>query len=219
MNFFIDCYIPSLKKEIKINKLCFGDFYECALYIENKDYESLNQAFEDICKKATREYDIFSNLDKFSILLQLYTFYINPILKLSAKDYEGNNVTYEIFLKDILKKIKNYNINEFYIPKKLFYSKANEILEESNKTIQEIKNHLKTNKILLFEIPEMIKGIPKIYMNCYDNSLFHFLRIVYSENQKNIIKKIKRLKKEYNFLLDEIYSMTPKEISIFLETK
>lgn len=219
MDFFIDCYIPSLKKEIKINKLCFGDFYQCNLYIDNNDYVNLNETFDRICQKSTKEYNNLNNLDKFSILLQLYVFYINSILKLSAKDNNDNKITYEILLKDVLKKIKKYDIDDFYIPKKIFYLKASEILNESNKNIEEIKNHIKKNKIRLFETPEIIKGIPKIYMNCFDNSLFYFLKILYSENYKNFIKKIKILKKDYNFLLDEIYNMSPKEIAMFLGTK
>lgn len=219
MDFFINCYIPSLKKEIKINKLSFGDFYQCNLYIDNRDYVNLNETFEKICKKTVKEYNVLNNLDKFYILLQLYVFYINSILKLSAKDNEDNKITYEILLKDVLNKIKKYNIDNFYLPKKLFYLKASEILEESKKKVEEIKKHIKKNKIQLFETPEMIKGIPKIYMNCFDNSLFYFLKILYSENPKNIIKKIKTLKKDYNFLLEEIYNMSPKEIAMFLGTK
>jgi len=82
MDFYINCYIPSLKKNIKINKLCFGDFYQCNLYIDSKDYDNLNETFEKICEKSCSSYKNLNNLDKFSILLHLYCFYLNSILKL-----------------------------------------------------------------------------------------------------------------------------------------
>ena len=219
MDFFINCYIPSLKKEIKINKLCFGDFYQCNLYIQNKDFENLNKTLDKICQKSTNEYQILNNLDKFSILLQLYIFYLNSILKISAKDNDGNKITYEIFLKDIINKIKEYDILNFSIPKNLYYSSVSEILKETNKNAEDIKKYIRKNKKQMFEIPEIISGVPKIYINCFDNSLFHFLRILYSENIKKILNKIKILKKDYNFLLEEIYTMSPKEIGMFLDAK
>jgi hypothetical protein len=219
MDFLIECYIPSLKKQIKINKLCFGDLYQCNLYIQNKDFENLNKTFNNICQKSTKQYDILNNLDKFSILLHLYVFYLNPILKLSAKDNENNKVSYDVFLNDLFNKIKKYNISEFNLPKQMYYSNVNDILKETKENADNIKKHIKTNKIQMFEIPEMIKGISKVYINCFDNSLFHFLRILYSENIKNLFKKIKILKKDYNFLLEEIYDMSPKEIAMFLDTK
>lgn len=219
MDFFINCYIPSLKKEIKINKLSFGDFYQCNLYIQNKDFEKLNETFNKICQKSTKEYNILNNLDKFAILLQLYVFYLNSILKLSAKDNENNNITYEVFLKDIFNKIKKYNISDFPLPKNLYYSNVGEILKETNKNTEKIKEHINQNKILIFEIPETIKGVPNVYINCFDNSLFHFLKILYSENIKNLFKKIKTLKKDYYFSLDEIYSISPKEMDMFFKTK
>jgi hypothetical protein len=219
MDFLINCYIPSLKKQIKINKLCFGDLYQCNLYIQNKDFENLNETFNSICQKSTKQYDVLNNLDKFSILLHLYVFYLNPILKLSAKDNENNKVSYDVFLNDLFNKIKKYNISEFNLPKQLYYSNVNDILKETKENADVIRKHIKTNKIQMFEIPEMIKGISKVYINCFDNSLFHFLRILYSENIKNLFKKIKILKKDYNFLLEEIYTMSPKEIAMFLDTK
>jgi hypothetical protein len=219
MDFLIECYIPSLKKQIKINKLCFGDLYQCNLYIQNKDFENLNKTFNNICQKSTKQYDVLNNLDKFSILLHLYVFYLNPILKLSAKDNENNKVSYDVFLNDLFNKIKKYNISEFNLPKQMYYSNVNDILKETKENADNIKKHIKTNKIQMFEIPEMIKGISKVYINCFDNSLFHFLRILYSENIKNLFKKIKILKKDYNFLLEEIYDMSPKEIAMFLDTK
>jgi hypothetical protein len=219
MDYFINSYIPSLKKEIKINKLSFGDFYQCNLYIENKDFENLNEIFNNICQKSTKEYPNLNNLDKFSILLHLYVFYLNSILKLSAKDEEGNRITYEVFLKDVFNKVKEYNILEFNLPKNLYYSSVNDILKETDEKADNIKQHIKENKIQMFEIPEMIKGVPKVYINCFDNSLFHFLKLIYSENTKNVFKKIKILKKEYNFSLEEIYSLSPKEIAMFLGTK
>ena len=85
--------------------------------------------------------------------------------------------------------------------------------------MESIKNHIDKNKILMFKIPSFIKGIPKVYINCFDNTLFYFCKLLYTSNLLNFYKKIKILKKDFNFLLSEIYDMSPKELDIFLNTK
>jgi hypothetical protein len=86
-------------------------------------------------------------------------------------------------------------------------------------TVEEIKEHILKNKILLFDVPEVIKGIPKVYLNCFDNTLFYFSKLLYSTNFKDLYRKIILLKKHFNFSLSEIYSLSPKELDIFLNTK
>lgn len=219
MDFFTKCYIPSFKENLKVNKISFGDYFQLNSYISNKDFENTNEIFNLICEKSLKNSKELSNLDKFSILMHLNCEYLDPILKLSAKDEESNSITYEVFLKNVIKELEKYNINEFKLPKQLYYSSASNILKETGKNIEEIKEHIENNKILMFEVPEMIKNIPKVYFNCFDNSLFHFLKLVYSSNMNNLYKKIKTLKKEYNFLLSEIYEMSPKEMDMFLRNK
>lgn len=219
MDFFTKCHIPSIGKELKINKLCFGDYFQLNSYIINKDFENINETFESICKKSLKNIQNLTNLDKFIILIHLNCEYLEPILKLSAKDEDSNPITYEIVLKNVIKESKKYRFDKFAIPRYLYYSDANDILKETGKNIEDIKEHIEENKILMFEVPEMIKNVPKVYFNCFDNSLFHFLKLVYSANIKNLYKKIKILKKDYNFLLSEIYEMSPKEMDMFLNNK
>jgi hypothetical protein len=64
-----------------------------------------------------------------------------------------------------------------------------------------------------------ISAVPNTYINCFDNSLFKFLKFLYREKTENIYKKIKFLKKSCNFHLSEIYQITPKEIELFLSKK
>lgn len=219
MDFFIKCYIPSLKNDVNINKISFGDYFQLNSYFENNDLENANIIFEKICEKSLNCSKNICNLDKFSILIHLHSCYFSSILKLIGKDKESNKVNYEISLKHIIKEIKKYQFDEISLPKKLYYSNISDILNETNQNIEDIKKHIEKNKILMFECPDIIKNISKIYFNCFDNTLFHFLKLVYSTNLKILYKKIKILKKDYNFLLSEIYEMHPKEIEFFLSSK
>lgn len=219
MDFYTNFYAPTLKKEIKVNKLTFGDYFKLNSYIENSDYININNTLNEICEKSLMNDLKFSNLDKFSLLLHLKQFFLDPILKLSAKDSESNQISYELILKDIIKRCNKYEKNNIILPSQLYYENANDILKETGHTIGEIKKNINENKILMFDVPDFIKGIPKIYINCFDNTLFYFCKVLYSSNLSNFYKKIKILKKDFNFLLSEIYDMHPKELDIFLNTK
>jgi len=218
MDIFTKCHIPSIGEELKVNKLCFGDYFQLNSYISNNDFENISNTFDLICQKSLKATNL-TNLDKFILLMHLNCEYLEPILKLQAKDNESNSVTYEIFLKDVINKSKKYELDNFPLPKQFYYSDVNDILKETGKSTEEIKEHIEKNKILMFEIPDMIRNIPNVYFNCFDNTLFYFLKLVYSTDKNNIYGKIKKLKKEYNFLLSEIYEMSPKEIALFLSDK
>jgi hypothetical protein len=101
----------------------------------------------------------------------------------------------------------------------MYYADVNEILNETGNSIDSIKKHINDSKTLMFEVPDFIKGIPKIYLNCFDNTLFYFSKLLYTSNLQNMYKKIIFLKKNFNFLLSEIYDMDPKELEVFLNTK
>ena len=219
LNFYTKCYIPSLNDEIKIKNISFGDYFQLNSYIKDSDYESMNEVFDKICYKSFNDSNNLTNIDKFIILLHLKVNYIDPVLKLSAKDIDSNNVTYEVILNEVIKMSKEYKINNFKLPKKLYYSSTNDILKETGNNIDIIKKHINDNKILLFQVPEVIKGNPKIYLNCFDNTLFYFYKLVYASKLQILYKKIIFLKKNFNFSLSEIYDMNPKELELFLNTK
>ena len=219
MNLYTKCYIPSLKNEIKIKNITFGDYFKLNSYIENSDYDTINDGFNEICEKSSSDYNLLTNIDKFIILLHQKINFINPILKLSANDEDSNIISYEILLHNILKESFKYNIDSIKLPKNMYYADVNEILNETGNSIDSIKKHINDSKILMFEVPDFIKGIPKIYLNCFDNTLFYFSKLLYTSNLQNMYKKIIFLKKNFNFLLSEIYDMDPKELEVFLNTK
>ena len=219
MNLYTKCYIPSLKNEIKIKNITFGDYFKLNSYIENSDYDTINDGFNEICEKSSSDYNLLTNIDKFIILLHQKINFINPILKLSAKDDDSNSISYEILLHNILKESFKYNINSIKLPKNMYYGDVDDILNETGNSIDSIKKHINDSKILMFEVPDFIKGIPKIYLNCFDNTLFYFSKLLYTSNLQNMYKKIIFLKKNFNFLLSEIYDMDPKELEVFLNTK
>jgi hypothetical protein len=152
-------------------------------------------------------------------LLNLYIFHIQSILKISAKTENGESSVYEIFLKIVLDNCKKYEIADFKIPQKIYYSDSDEILNETGEKYEDIEKHIYSNKIQMYDVPDFLKGVPMVYFNCFDNSLFHFCKLLYKTNTKHLYNKIKTLKKNYNFTLSEIYDMSPKELEIFLETK
>jgi hypothetical protein len=219
MNFYTNFYIPTLKKEIIVNKITFGDYFEFNSYIENSDYVNANNVLNTICEKALITPQKLTNLDKFSLLLHLKIQFLDPILKLSAKDHESNSITYEIVLKNIMDNCLKYKSDNIILPNELYYKDVEDILKETGNNIDKIKKNINENKILMFDVPSFVKGIPKIYLNCFDNTLFYFCKVLYSSNLFNFYKKIKILKKDFNFLLSEIYNMNPKELDIFLNTK
>ena len=219
MNLYTKCYIPSLKSEVKIKNITFGDYFRLNSHIENSDYETINDEFNEICEKSSSNYNILTNMDKFVILLHQKINFINPILKLSAKDEDSNIISYEILLHNILKECFKYDTNSIKLPKNIYYSDVSDILNETGNNVDSIKRHINDNKILMFEVPDFIKGIPKIYLNCFDNTLFYFSKLLYTSNLQNMYKKIIFLKKNFNFLLSEIYDMDPKELEVFLNTK
>lgn len=219
MDFYTNCYIPSHKKEFKINKLTFGDYLQLNSYIETSDYVAVNHTFNIICQKSLGTLEDITNLDKFFVLIHLKNQFLSPILRLSGKNEEKESATYEVVLKEVLENCKKYNFEDFNLPKSLYYKDSEEILKETLQTVEEIKEHILKNKILLFDVPEVIKGIPKVYLNCFDNTLFYFSKLLYSTNFKNLYRKIIILKKHFNFSLSEIYSLSPKELDIFLNTK
>jgi hypothetical protein len=219
MNFYTNCYLPTYKKEIKINKLTFGDYLQLNLHIKESDYIAINNMFDVICEKSLGSIENVSNLDKFFVLIQLKNNFLSPVLRLSGKNEEGKNATYEVVLKDILKNCKKYNNSSFKLPKSLYYIDSSDILNETSKTIEEIKQHISNNKISMFDIPDIIKNIPNVYLNCFDNTLFYFSKLLYSTDLKNLYRKVIFLKKNLNFSLSEIYDLSPKELDIFLNTK
>ena len=219
MDFFTNCYIPSNKKEYKINKLEFGDYLQLNSYIESSDYVAINHIFDVISKKSLGTLENITNLDKFFVLIHLKNEFLSPILRLSGKNEEKESAAYEVVLKEILENCKKYNSDNFHLPKSLYYRDSEEILKETFQDVDEIKEHILKNKILLFDVPEVIKGIPKVYLNCFDNTLFYFCKLLYSVNLKDLYRKIIFLKKQFNFSLSEIYSLSPKELDIFLNTK
>jgi hypothetical protein len=219
MNFYTNFYTPTLKKEIRVNKITFGDYFELNSYIQNSDYINANNVLNTICEKSLVDSYKLTNLDKFSLLLHLKIEFLDPVLKLLAKDSDENSITYEVILKNIVDKCKLYKNENIVLPSQLYYADANDILKETGNSIDEIKRNINMNKILMFEVPEFIKGIPKLYLNCFDNTFFYFCKVLYSSNLSNFYKKIKFLKKDFNFLLSEIYNMNPKELDIFLNTK
>lgn len=219
MDFYTNCYIPSLKKEISLNKITFGDYFQLNSYIQNSDYLAVNQTLNKICEKSCKEYNQLKNLDKFIILIHLKSIFLDPILKLKAKNNDGDKITYEVLLNSIIENCKKYKTENFNLPKNLYYKDVKDILKETNLKIDDIKTHIDSNKLLMFEVPEMIKNVPKVYFNCFDNTLFYFSKLLYSNNLLNLYKKIAILKKNFNFLLSEIYDMSPKELDIFLNTK
>jgi hypothetical protein len=218
MDFYTKCYIPTLKKEIRINSIKFGDFVKINNYIQNRDYESINQIFNEICENTNKFPVKIKNLDKFYILLHLKNFFFDPSLRLSGKNDE-ESVIFDVLLTDIMKKCLNYDFKNFELPEHLYYKNVEDILKENGQNIEEIKKHINSNKILMFDMPDFIKGIPKVYINCFDNTLFYFCKTLYSSNLSNIYNKIIALKKKFNFSLDEIYNMNPKELDLFLKTK
>jgi hypothetical protein len=218
MNLYTNCYIPSKKKEYKVNKLTFGDYLQLNLYIESSNYNAISEIFNAICEKSYGSLNL-SNLDKFFILIHLKNEFLSPILKLSGKNEENKSAIYEVVLKEILENCKKYNTENFNLPMQLYYKDSDEILSETSKNVEEIKKHLAENKILLFNVPEMIKGIPKVYLNCFDNTLFYFCKLLYTTNLKDLYRKMIFFKKNFNFSLSEIYGLSPKELDIFLNTK
>lgn len=219
MDFYTNFYVPSLKKELKVNKITFGDCFKFNSYIESSDYVNANCVLNDICEKSFEHDYELKNLDKFALLLHLKIVFLNPVLTLLGKNEEDKEVSYEIILKNVLNKCNEYNIENFQLPTQLHYSNVEDIVKETKHSIEDIKKHISENKILMFDIPSFIKKIPNIYINCFDNTFFYFCKVLYSSNLTNFYKKIKILKKDFNFLLSEIYDMNPKEIDIFLNTK
>lgn len=219
MDYYTDCYIPSLNKEIKVNKITFGDYFELNSYIQSSNYINMNNVFNKICEKSLDDINQITNLDKFALLLHLKHTFLSPILNLAAKDKDDNNISYDIIINDIFERIKEYKKEDFVLPKQLYYTDTSDILKETGNSIESIKKHIDKNKILMFNVPSFIKGIPKVYINCFDNTLFYFCKLLYTSNLLNFYKKIKILKKDFNFLLSEIYDMSPKELDIFLNTK
>ena len=147
MDLYTSCYIPSLKKEIDVNAFTFGDYYKLNNYIQNSDYIKINRVFNEICEKSFNRDLSLTNLDKFSLILHLKRTFSDPILKISAKDLENNSISYEIILNDIFKNIKKYNFENFNLPKNLYYSNVDDILEETKESFEKIKEHIDQNKI------------------------------------------------------------------------
>ena len=136
---------------------------------------------------------------------------------MSAKNEDDESIVYEINLKTILENCKKYEINDFSIPAKMYYPYAKDIITDTQKTQEEINQHIKSNKILMYDVPDFLNNIPKMYFNCFDNSLFHFCKFLYKTDVKKIYEKIVKLKRDFNFLLSEIYEMSPQELDIFLK--
>jgi hypothetical protein len=204
MDFYINSYLPSQKKNIDINKMSFGDFFQLNAYIQNSDNVRISDTFDSICEKSIGAIDNITNLDKFYTLVNLYRFYINPLLKISAKNENAESVVCEISLKMVLNNCEKYEINGFNIPSKMYYDKSSDILHETGESYENIEKHIYLNKIQMYEVPDFLKGVPKAYLNSFDNSLFYFCKLLYRTDLKKLYKKIGVLKKNFNFLISEI---------------
>ena len=192
MDLYTNCFIPSLGEEIRVNSVRFGDLFELNSYFNNMDYDGANTILEKICDRSLDGSDGYTNLDKFALLVHNKNEFLDKILTLSAKDENSKKISYEIILSDIVEVCKKYEINNFNLPSKLYYKDVDEILEETGKSIDEIKDHINQNKILMFGVPDFIKGIPNVYMNCFDNTFFYFCKLLYNTNLTVFYKKIKK---------------------------
>lgn len=108
MDFYLRCWIPSLKRYIKITELKMGQLDVLSKFVLNEDHEGTAEALENILKENLNNQTIFDKLDKFDkwfILCFLRAANISPTVYIQTTTVQNVPCNVELDLFNILTKL------------------------------------------------------------------------------------------------------------------
>jgi hypothetical protein len=162
-------------KSNKYNQLNL--FYKLFLFDENI-VEYLGNIFSNFFEESVK--DVFNNLDKYDNFEKLIIIYDNNI-RLIKKDFNNNNIMYDLFKKKMLHLVNEYKNNFSEVLIKNFYINPEtsiDIIKFINdkdyffsKYIQKLEGKLLSDDFDLSIEKKIVKLIEKDYKNQYTNQI------------------------------------------------
>jgi len=187
MDFYLNCWVPSLSGFYKVRELKNCQLLALSKYILNEDHPGTSDCFEKIINENVVDNDLqLTRFDKWFVLCFLRAANISHIINLQTTNKENIPCNIELSLFDILSRLSesisipvlNINLEKFNFeltPANYLYSKDN-ILNATSKIIFN-----KTNTINLKEAELIYRKFTNInlYISqkvlAYDSGSSHFI--------------------------------------------
>ena len=154
MSFKLNAYLPSKKREVLINELCYKQYRELvkSLHSANKKETILqyNSILEDLCPCIVNENITFE--DKLSLLLTIRNFCVNSDLKLKCTMPDNSIYNYIVSIDSIINKVKIIN-------KSGIVETNNIIIEYSSYKVKDEWVFLNNSKDTFVDLASMIDSI------------------------------------------------------------
>lgn len=182
-------------------------FFNLLKLIQNQNLLSINDYYNSILAELTCVKDILNDLnfvDKFIILVTLRSICVSPDIEFEIK--KENKITKKVELYNIIKTLNNINFTKeikiksnilikFSLPKQLFYSSIDEIIEDCIKCIAIKDEYIDLNSINADDKKNIFKTLP--------GSIFTEAKKYFYELE-NILNNYILIKKEEFIELEEI---------------
>jgi len=166
MEFYLKCWVPSLKKYVKISELKMAQLDVLSKFILNEDHEGTGEAFEKIIEENLQDKEMFSQLNKFDkwfILCFLRAANISPIVYIQTTTVSGAPCNVELDLFDTLTKLSEVEpvfdplnvqdlVFKFKVPSRLYTVIPGFEALETVDNVQLPSSNLLTENISLYEL-------------------------------------------------------------------
>jgi len=169
MDFYLNFYAPSLKKNLNLKELTFRQFFTLNKFITNNNQAHISQCFDDIILENLKEKEYFyqlTNFDKFIGLYLLRSSCISPEVELKSGANTAKIPLYPFLIKCVDKKVETNSIIiindvelQLNLPKNLYSSNTFDIIYD---TIYNIKINKKNINLFELKIEEKNKIIEEL---------------------------------------------------------
>jgi len=198
MSFKLNVYLPSKKREVLINELCYRQYRELvkSLHSANKKETILQYNFilENLCPDIINENITFE--DKLSLLLTIRNFCVNPDLKLKCTMPDNSTYNYTTSIDSLLNKIKS-------IDKSGTVETNGITIEYSSYKVRDEWVFLNNNKDTFVDLASMIDTIKTgeqtvIFKDLTLDDRLQIVQALPVTIVKQILESIKALNQRYN---------------------
>lgn len=170
MDFYLNFYAPSLKKNLNLKELTFRQFFTLNKFITNNNHAHISQCFDDIILDNLKEKEHFcqlTNFDKFVGLYLLRSSCISPEVELKSGTNAAKISLYPFLIKCVDKKVETNStiiVNDIELqlnlPKSLYSSNTFDIIYDTIYNIKINKKNIDISALNVEEKNEIIEELP-----------------------------------------------------------
>jgi len=169
-------------------------------------------------KECTYDIDLLNILTRGSEFIPIYKFNIEMDL-ITAKVELDNNIFFEKdqfnFIKEINTEKNKIELSKLQPHEKLSIKRDLDTILEIVAKIISKKDNLNMELKLIPTIP-MLKEVYEVSLSLFDNTLFDFLKLIFSPYSKGVFAKKYFLTSKIGMDMDKIDSITPLECDIYV---